>query len=165
MKDGQRQVVPCSLTPFLLLLSLFLFFTLSLLPSPTLSCDLTDVEYTNLLMLTVLLLICALCVPGNRNRVHSRVCVRFGRRAACDHAYTWCIYTLFVSLSHQYAAEVKAGCDDPAMTGQLAVACLLVWLDNTLTHRHREQHRHPRFLSPACYFYSSGVAEPTVSDL
>lgn len=46
----------------------------------------------------------------------------------CDRAYTWCIYAVFVSLSHQYAAEVKAGCNDPAMTGQLAVAYLLVWM-------------------------------------
>lgn len=71
------------------------------------------------------------CVHVHVNRLPPAACECFGQHATCDHAYTWCIYTLFVSLSHQYAAEVKAGCDDPAMAGQLAVAYLLVWM---ITH-------------------------------
>lgn len=112
-----------SLPPSLSCLS-FCFPLSLLLPSP-LSCNLTDVgeKKKNLCCSS------SVCLHGPVDVVTTCTRVRdFGRRATCDHAYTWCIYTLFVSLSHQYAAEVRAGCCDPATAGQLADACLLVWM-------------------------------------
>lgn len=125
-------------------LLLFFFYWLSC--CPPLGANLTDVEYTNLFMLNMFLLICA-CLREHAGEqgvcVCTYVCVwpLTGLRAACDHAYTECIYTLFVSLSHQYAAEVRAGCDGRAMPAQLSAAYLLVWLDNTFTHRRLHTHR------------------------
>lgn len=145
MKDAQRHAVPHLLTQSLLLLSLSLFFFFC-----SLSCCLPCRAVIWQMLKTQ--------VPNFDCFFPSSTCACFGQHAMCDHAYTWCIYTLFVSLSRQYAAEVKAGCDDPAMVVQLADACLLVWTGNTLTHG--EQHRNPRFLSPAHYCIArSSVAE------
>lgn len=120
MKDGQRQVLTHFLT-----LSFLLSSSLSLLVSflqaatwPMMNAQIMwtiNFEYVSP----------HLCVHA---REKGALVCQFWPACMCDHAYTWCIYTLFVSLSHQYAAEVKAGCNDPAMTGQLAVAYLLVWM-------------------------------------
>lgn len=107
-----------------------LCYLLSLFLSSLLGCNLTDVENTVVYFFLVVLIFCV-CICTWTEFVHW---------AKCDHTYTWCIYTLFVSLSHQYAAEVKAGCDDPAIAGQLAVAACLD--HNTLPL----SEQHPRFL-------------------
>lgn len=68
--------------------------------------------------------------------------------ARCVIAHTPGAFTLcFVPLCHQYAADLKAGWDDPAVAGQLAVAACLD--RNTLTLG--EQHPTGRLFCPPLY--------------
>lgn len=118
--EASRTPLAYSLPPsFLSLVSLPVFHSLPC-SLPCWAVNLTDVEnkqtkkkkFVNINNVSPRLSVfaCAWEQEGGSDRI----CACFGRRAMCDRAYTWCIYTLFVSLSRRYAAEVKAGCDDPA---------------------------------------------------
>lgn len=113
---------PAFLLPPSLSCRSFCSLSLSFPLSSPLSRNLANVEYTNLLSSTAFLLICVRTYTGT-GCAHR--CILW---PGCDHAYTWCIYTLFVSPSAVHVLlRAKAVCHEPSIAGQLIVAHLHFW--------------------------------------